>query len=151
MDHSENSSACEFVNFLSYSQLIINPGKHFGSSTKGQTTSQLTGAQQSISSVVKSISHPVPFSSHLNTKVRPCVSLLVSLHSVRSLITTVDWSFYILIYFCSLQSNIYDRNFYFKKSQVCLVQFNVTQAPSMARLLEAVSSSDRRSIVRSNP
>ena len=65
---------------------------------------------------------------------------MVSLHSVRSIITTVDWSFYILIHFCSLQSNIYDKEFYFKKSQVCLVQFNVTQVPSMARLLEAVSS-----------
>ena len=59
-----------------------------------------------------------------------------------SISTTVDWSFYILIYFCSLQSNIYDKDFYFKKSQVCLVQFNVTQAPSMARLLEAVWSSE---------
>ena len=28
------------------------------------------------------------------------------------------------------------------KSHVCLVQFNVTQAPSMARLREAVSSSE---------
>ena len=67
---------------------------------------------------------------------------MVSLHSVRSISTTVDWSFYILIYFCSLQSNIYDTDFYFKKSHVCLVQFNVTQAPSMAKLLEAVSSSE---------
>ena len=61
---------------------------------------------------------------------------------MRSIITTVDGSFYILIYFCSLQSNIYDKDFYFKKSQVCLVQFNVTQAPSMPRLPEAVSSSE---------
>ena len=61
---------------------------------------------------------------------------------MRSISTTVDWSLYILIYFCSLQSNIYDKDFYFKKSQVCLVQFNVTQASSMARLLEAVSSSE---------
>lgn len=53
MDHSENNSACEFVNFQGYSHLIINPGKHFGSSTKGQTMSQLTGGQQSMSSVVK--------------------------------------------------------------------------------------------------
>ena len=74
MDHSENSSACEFVNFLGYSHLIINPGKHFGSSTKDQTMSKLTGGQQPMISVVKSISHSVPFSSHLNTKVRPSVS-----------------------------------------------------------------------------
>ena len=69
MDHSENSSACEFVNFLGYSHLIINPGKHFGSSTKDQTMSQLTGGQQPMSSVVKSISHSLPFSTHLDTKV----------------------------------------------------------------------------------
>lgn len=84
MDHSENSSACEFVNFLGYSQLIINSGKHFGSSTKGQTMSQLTSGQKSMSSVVKSISHSVPFSSHLNTKVRPCFSRLVSLREINN-------------------------------------------------------------------
>ena len=74
MDHSQNSSACEFLNFLGYAHLIINPGKHFGSSTKGQTMSQLTGGQQPMSSVGKSISHSVPFSSHFTTKVRLCVS-----------------------------------------------------------------------------
>lgn len=52
MDHSENSSACEFVNFLGYSHLIINPGKHFGLSTKGDESADWCSAIHEFSSQV---------------------------------------------------------------------------------------------------
>ncbi|CAH3030369.1 unnamed protein product [Porites evermanni] len=72
-----------------------------------------------------------------------CVSVL-SASVIVTQSAVIDLQFYVNQFFfvikVSLQSNIYDKDFYFKKSQVCLVQFNVTQAPSMARLLEAVSS-----------
>ncbi|CAH3130365.1 unnamed protein product, partial [Porites lobata] len=73
-----------------------------------------------------------------------CVSVL-SASVIVTQSAVIDLQFYVNQFFChqgkvSLQSNIHDTDFYF--SHVCLVQFNVTQAPSMAKLLEAVSSSE---------